>query len=186
MGKTFEQIDERLRRFIEAQRIFFVATAPSGDEGHVNLSPKGLDSFRILDATSVAYLDFVGSGAETIAHLRQNGRIVIMMCAFEGPPNIVRLYGRGEVLEPADAGFQEMHRLFPQVPGTRAIILVKIERVSDSCGYGVPIYEYKRDRAQLVDWAERKGEKGLLNYQVEKNGESIDGIPALRWPRESE
>lgn len=181
MGKVYEAIDSKLRKFIEKQHVFFVATAPSGADGHVNLSPKGLDTFRVLDEHTVAYLDYVGSGAETIAHLRENGRITIMMCAFEGPPNILRLYGHGEVLEPQDEAFRSLREVFPPDPEARSIIRVRIERIADSCGYGVPVYTYEAERTVLRQWAEKKGEKGLERYQVANNAESIDGLPALRW-----
>jgi hypothetical protein len=180
MGKLYGEIDERLRAFIEAQHLFFVATAPSGASGHVNLSPKGLDTFRILGPRQVGYLDYVGSGAETIAHLRENGRIVVMLCAFEGPPRIVRLHGRGEVLEPQDPDFAELRARFPEAPA-RALIRVHLERISDSCGYGVPLYEYAGERTQLDDWSDRKGAEGRLLYQRKNNVKSIDGLPALRW-----
>lgn len=186
MGKLHPEIDEHLRRFIQAQHVFFVATAPSGPDGHVNLSPKGLDSFRILGPRTVAYLDFVGSGVETIAHLRQNGRIVIMLCAFEGPPNIVRLHGRGLVLEPQDAEFARVSAEFPSSEGARAVILVDVERVSDSCGFGVPLYAYRGERTQLPAWSARKGPAGLDAYQQAKNRSSIDGLPGLRWIEVSE
>jgi len=182
MGKVYDQIDGRLREFIEAQHMFFVATAPSSGTGHVNLSPKGLDTFRILDPKTVAYLDFVGSGAETIAHLRENGRIVIMLCAFEGAPKIVRLHGEGDVLEPKDAQFAKLIGKFPPSSAIRSIIRVRLRRVSTSCGYGVPFYEYQSQRSRLGEWAAGKGEKGLLEYQREKNSYSIDGLAALRFP----
>jgi hypothetical protein len=146
----------------------------------VNLSPKGLDSFLVLGPKSVAYLDVVGSGAETIAHLRENGRITLMFCAFEGLPRIVRLYGRGEAIEPGDADFAALAERFPRQPSSRSVIRVALTRVADSCGYGVPLYEYKGDRSHVADWAERKGAEGLRVYQLEKNRESLDGLPALR------
>jgi len=179
MGKVFDGIDDRLAAWIAAQRLFFVATAPR-DGGHVNLSPKGLDSLVVLEPRSVAYLDVVGSGAETIAHLRENGRITLMFCAFEGLPRIVRLYGRGEVQEPGDPGFAALAERFPSQPSTRAVIRVALTRIADSCGYGVPLLEYKGERSQIADWAERKGPEGLRRYQLERNRESIDGLPALR------
>jgi hypothetical protein len=182
MGKIFERIDGPLEAFIRAQHLFFVATAPLSAAGHVNLSPKGLDTLRILDAHTLAYLDYVGSGAETIAHLRENGRIVVMMCAFQGPPRIVRLHGRGEVLEPPDAEFGRLRRWFPPDPSGRAIIRIAVDRISDSCGYGVPLYTFEGDRSQLAAWAARKGEGGLIEYQKEKNRLSVDGLPALRGP----
>jgi hypothetical protein len=181
MGKVFEEIDSGLRSFIEGQHIFFVATAPLGESGHVNVSPKGLDTLRVLDPHTVAYLDHVGSGAETIAHLRENGRIVVMLCAFDGPPKILRLHGRGEVLEPQDSGYQELRGLFAAVPSGRSIIRISVQRISDSCGYGVPQYAYEGVRSQLPDWTERKGSQGLVEYQEKNNGRSIDSLPALRW-----
>ncbi len=178
---TYEQLDDRLRVFIDAQRMFFVATAPLDPASHPNLSPKGLDSFRVLDGRTVAYLDYVGSGAETIAHVRENGRIAIMFCAFAGPPKILRLHGRGEVLEPQDAGYTELRGLFPPMPVSRAIVRVSLDRISDSCGFGVPLYTFDAHRPQLARWADHKGEAGLLEYQQAKNAQSIDGLPALKW-----
>jgi hypothetical protein len=184
VSQTYAEIDDALRAFIAAQRVFFVATAPSGDDGHVNCSPKGLDSFRVLDASTVAYLDFVGSGVETIAHLRQNGRIVVMFCAFEGPPKILRLHGRGIVVEPTDSRFEPLRAHFPGAPrlGVRSIVRVDVTRIADSCGYGVPLYRYEGQRDQLPAWAERKGAAGLEAYQREKNGASIDGLLGLGRP----
>jgi hypothetical protein len=181
MGKIHPEIDATLREFVERQHVFFVATAPSGSEGHVNCSPKGLDTLRVLGPTAVAYLDYVGSGAETIAHLRQNGRIVVMFCAFDGPPKIVRFHGRGEVVEPGDADFASLLALFEPDLGVRSIIRVAIERISDSCGYGVPRMRFEEERTQLPAWADRKGENGLVEYQRARNAASIDGLPALRW-----
>jgi hypothetical protein len=180
MGKIFTEIDDSLRAFVERQHVFFVATAPTSVEGHVNCSPKGLDSLRVLGATTIAYLDYAGSGAETIAHVRENGRIVIMLCAFEGSPNIVRFHGTGEVLEPGDAEFTSLLSLFDAGPGVRAIIRIEVTRISDSCGFGIPILRFEKDRAQLSLWAEKKGESGLAAYKQQKNATSIDGLPALR------
>ena len=179
MGKRYDAIDDRLTTFIESQRLFFVATAP-GEGGHVNCSPKGLDSFAILGPTEVAYLDLVGSGAETIAHLRDDGRITFLFCAFEGPPLLVRLQGRGEVVEPDDPRWAELAKHFPAHEGTRCIIRAQLDRISDSCGYGVPNYRYEGERDQLPKWADRKGPEGLRRYQLDHNRESIDGLPALR------
>ena len=178
MGKVSTEIDPALARFIERQRVFFVATAPRRG-GHVNLSPKGLDTLRILDGRSVAYLDLTGSGVETIAHLRDDSRIVIMFCAFEGPPKIVRLHGRGDPVEPSDPEFAGLRALFPAYDGVRSIIRVHLERVSDSCGFGVPELRYVRERPQLRAWVDRKGEAGLRRYRAEHNSESIDGLPGL-------
>lgn len=180
MGKVFDGIDDKLAAWIAAQRMFFVATAPRSDTGHVNLSPKGLDSFTVLAPHSVAYLDLVGSGAETLAHLRENGRITFMFCAFEGLPRIVRLYGRGEAIEPGDPGWDALAARFPSYPSARSIVRAELNRIADSCGYGVPLYQYKDDRSQLGEWAERKGPEGLRAYQRERNRESLDGLPALR------
>ena len=181
MSATYDSVTEELQRFIEAQRMFFVATAPTGDAGRLNLSPKGLDTFRVLDPHTVAYLDFVGSGVETIAHLRENGRVTVMFCAFEGPPNIVRLYGRGEAVEPADPRFEALTKSFPQAPGVRAVILIQVERASDSCGYGVPLFEYQGERTALGAWAMKKTPEELVEYQRNRNARSIDGLPGLRW-----
>jgi hypothetical protein len=179
MGK-YDSIDTGLRAFIEAQHMFFVATAPAS-AGHVNLSPKGLDTLRVVSSHEIAYLDHVGSGAETIAHLRENGRIVLMLCAFEGPPKIIRLHGRGDVIEPGDRGYNDFRVMFPPTPEGRAIIRVTVERISDSCGFGVPLYSYEGQRGQLENWAERKGQQALVDYQRDKNRTSIDGLPALKW-----
>jgi len=180
VGKVFEALDDRNVEFIRSQRIFFTASAPLAADGLVNLSPKGLDTFAVLDGTTVAYLDLHGSGIETVAHLRENGRITFLFCAFEGPPRLLRLYGRGEVFEPGDAGYEALAPSFPAFEGTRAIIRVSLERISDSCGYGVPRYGFEADRTQLTAWAQRKGEGGLRAYREENNRESIDGLPGLR------
>jgi hypothetical protein len=180
MGRTYDAIDAGLRTFIETQHIFFVASAPANG-GHVNLSPKGLDTLRIIDNRTIVYLDYVGSGAETIAHLRDNGRIVLMVCAFEGPPKIVRLHGRGEPVEPPDVEYAGLRSLFPPDSQARAMIRVRVERIADSCGFGVPLYTFQGHRTQLPAWAERKGEDGLIEYQKKHNRESIDGLPALEW-----
>ena len=179
MAKTYDGIDERMAAFLCAQHVFFVGTAPAGADGHVNVSPKGLDSFRILAPTTVAYLDLTGSGVETIAHLRDNGRITFLFCAFEGPPKIVRLYGRGEVVRPGDADFADLAARYPALPGVRSVIRVHLERITDSCGYAVPTYRYVRERNQLVQWAERKGADGLATYQRVNNARSVDGLPGL-------
>lgn len=179
MGKTFETLDDELCRFITAQRVFFVATAPSGDGGHVNLSPKGYDTLRILDPGAVAYLDLTGSGAETIAHINENGRITLMFCAFEGPPRILRLYGRGEVLLPGEAAFAELAGLFPPMQGIRSIVRVRLERAATSCGYAVPRMDFVEERDTLHAWIQRKGPEGIERYQREKNARSIDDLPAL-------
>jgi hypothetical protein len=180
MGKVYDSIDGRLREFVESQPVFFVATAPT--EGHINVSPKGLSgTFAVLGERRVAYLDYTGSGVETIAHLRDNGRITIMFCAFTGPPKIVRLYGRGEVVSPEDPGFPALREHFPgQVDhGVRSIIVTEVERVSDSCGYSVPFLEYTGDRQVLAQWTERKSAEDLVAYRKERNATSIDGLAGL-------
>ena len=161
--------------------MFFVATAPATLDGHVNLSPKGLDSFAVLGPREVAYLDLTGSGAETIAHLRENGRITLLFCAFEGPPKILRLYGRGAYVEPQDAMFADLRARFAMPTPARGIARVTVERIADSCGFGVPLYHFEGHRSQLLDSAARKGESGLREYQRVNNVTSIDGLPALRW-----
>lgn len=181
MGTVSSTLDDTLIGFLREQHLFFVATAPSGSEGHVNLSPKGYDTFRIIDEATVAYLDLTGSGVETIAHVRQNGRITLMFCAFSGPPKILRLYGRGEAILPEDEGFADLSALFSKQLGVRAVIRVRIERVATSCGYAVPRFEYKEERDVLTDWCEKKGPEGIERYKREKNEESIDGLPGLRW-----
>jgi hypothetical protein len=181
MGTVVEAIDDTIRTFIELQHMFFVATAPLDRGGHVNLSPRGLDTFRILSPRRVAWLDHVGSGAETIAHVRENGRLTVMFCAFQGPPKIVRLYGRGGVLRPGAETFDELGPLFGEAPSARAIITLDVNRVSHSCGFGVPLYNYQGQRTQLTDWADRKGETALRAYQAQKNARSIDGLPAVDW-----
>lgn len=179
MGRTYEAVEGEIRAFLLAQKVFFVATAPRADAGHINLSPKGLDTFRILGPRTVAYLDFTGSGAETVAHLRENGRIVAMFCAFEGPPKIVRLHGRGEAVLPAHPEFPALRGAFASAPDVRSIVRIAVERISDSCGYGVPRLRFEGDRDQLAAWARSKGEAGLAAYRREKNARSIDGLPAL-------
>ena len=178
MSKTFEGIDEKLGRFLADQPVFFVATAPSGSDGHVNVSPKGVaGTFSILDPLTVAYLDITGSGIETVAHLRDNGRIVIMFCAFAGPPRIVRLHGRGTVVLPGDSDWEDLAARFPPQPGIRSVIRVALDRVSDSCGFGVPFMTFDRERGQLAEWANRRTDEELVEYRAKKNAASIDGLP---------
>ncbi len=179
MGKTYDVIDERLAGFIERQHMFFVGTAPSGDDGHVNISPKGYDTFALLGPSTVAYLDLTGSGIETVSHLRDNGRIVIMFCAFEGPPKIVRLHGRGQVLETGEPEFDELVDRFPSHVGARGIVRVEVTRVSDSCGYSVPLLRYEAERDVLEKWTRKRGEDGVRSYRAEANRHSIDGLPGL-------
>lgn len=177
MAKVFDRITDELQKFILRQHLFFVATAPLNPTGHVNLSPKGMDSFRMLSPNQVAYLDLTGSGNETSAHLQENGRITFMFCAFEGPPLILRLYGRGNTILPTAPNWQPLADLFPAIPGMRQIIVADIDRVQTSCGSGVPFYEFQEQRETIVKWAEQKGEAGLKTYWQQKNCESIDGLP---------
>jgi Pyridoxamine 5'-phosphate oxidase len=179
MGTVASSISPALREWIARQHVFFVGTAPSGDDGHINVSPKGLDTFRVLGPTRVVYLDLTGSGVETIAHLRDNGRITVMFCAFEGPPRIVRLYGRGHSVEAGDPSFDEASLGIEKYPGARSCVIVDVERVADSCGYAVPLMSFAGDRDRLIEWAERKGDDGLVAYRAEKNATSIDGLPGL-------
>lgn len=182
MGSAMTEIDHATADWIRRQHVFFVATAPIASDGHINCSPKGGDSFRILDERTVAYLDYTGSGAETIAHLRENGRLTIMFCAFEGSPLIVRLYGRGEVLLPGHPHHAMLAMLFPGNPGARSIIRLHVERVGSSCGMSVPTMTYVEDRTDLDEWAEAKGPGGLADYRRRKNARSIDGLPAIEPP----
>src|SRR6185436_11340043 len=164
MGKLYEHITDRLEAFINRQHIYFVATAPLEESGHVNVSPKGQDTFAILDRHTVAYQDFSGSGAETIAHLKQNGRITIMFCAFEGPPFVLRLYGEGEVLEPSNPNFNALNKRFALDLGVRSIIRIDLTRIQDSCGFGVPLYDFVKPRDTRLKWAEKKGEAGIVKF----------------------
>lgn len=175
MAKVIESIDESVQKFIAKQHMFFVATAPN-EGGHVNVSPKGYDSFRILSPHRVAYLDLTGSGNETSAHLHQNGRITFMFCAFEGAPNILRLFGQGRVILPDTPEWDELIGQFTPTLGARQIIVAEIDRVQTSCGYSIPFFDYKGERETLVKWAENKGEDGLEEYHAQKNVCSIDGL----------
>ncbi len=179
MGKAFAKLDETNVKWIKKQRMFFVATAPTAVDGLLNLSPKGLDAFAVIDPTTVAYLDLVGSGVETIAHVKQNGRLIIMFCAFAGPPRILRLWGTGEVIERTDPRWAEMRARFPEMPGERSIIVLHVARVQDSCGYAVPRYAFEEDRPTLIEWAEKKGPEGVDEYIAKNNEKSIDGLPGL-------
>ncbi len=186
MAKVHDSITPALQQFIAAQQMFFVATAPLDAGGHVNLSPKGLQSFRLLSPHQVAYLDLTGSDNETSAHLAENQRITLMFCAFEEPPSILRLYGRGQVILPGSPDWQRLIPEFEELPGARQIILVQVERVQTSCGMGVPLYAYQGQRQSLVRWAATKGEAGLRAYQQQKNQLSIDGLPTpLGLPSQS-
>lgn len=179
MGKSQPLIDESTKNFIEKQKIFFAASAPLDPNGHVNLSPKGLDSIRILAPDTIAYLDLTGSGVETISHVNENGRLVLMFCAFEGPPKIVRIHGRARVVEAGTSEFASLIGHFNPIEGMRAIIVMKVRRVTDTCGFAVPLLKYENDRQQLIAWAQHKGPEGLKQYRAEKNAASLDGLPGL-------
>jgi hypothetical protein len=181
MGKPLREIGPEHERFILDQKVFFVATAPLDAAGHVNLSPKGIDgSFAVLGPGEVAYLDYTGSGVETIAHLRENGRIVLMFCAFEGSPKILRLHGTGSVIWPGDEAFAKLRsRLKAPPEGERSIILVNVTRVATSCGWGVPVMKYESDREKLIAWSSEKGPDGLAEYRQKNNAMSLDGLPGL-------
>jgi hypothetical protein len=176
MAKVYTELSDRLRDFVASQSMFFVASAPLSGEGHINLSPKGLDTFRVLGPDRVAYLDLTGSGNETAAHVGENGRITIMLCAFEGKPMILRLFGRGRTVLRGSSEWSELISEFDEIPGARQIIVVDIHRVQTSCGFGVPLLVSGEDRDQLVRWAERKGPEGLVDYRRQNNATSIDGI----------
>lgn len=180
MGKCYDFLSSELQDWIARQKVFFVATAPLAAAGHINCSPKGGDTFRIIDEREVAYLDLTGSGVETIAHLQENKRIVIMFCAFEGAPKIVRLHGSGEVVYPSHPAYPDLSQRFPSHPGARAIIRVKLNRISDSCGYAVPLFEFSSMRDTLDRWTETKGSEGLTAYRHDKNRASIDGLPGYK------
>ena len=179
MGKTYEAISSDLAAWIREQHVFFVATAPLAAAGHVNLSPKGLDCLRITGPKQIAYLDLTGSGAETIAHVRENGRIVLMFCAFTGPPKIVRLHGRGRVVTKSSAEWATWSERFAAMAAPRSIVVLDVTRISDSCGYGVPSMHFVEDRDVLQRWAQTKGPEVLPAYRRENNATSIDGLPAL-------
>ena len=182
MATVHPAIDHRLRAFIESQPVYFVATAPLAGDGHVNLSPKGgLGTLLVVDPLTVAYLDLTASGAETIAHLKENGRITVMVCAFSGRPNIVRLHGRGRVVSAVDPDFEEWRARFGEHPGVRAVIVVDVTRVSDSCGFAVPVMELVAERDILDVANASKGEEALVTYRAAKNSTSIDGLPAVDW-----
>jgi hypothetical protein len=179
MSKQLESIDSELAAWIAEQRVFFVGTAPLAATGHINVSPKGGESFRVLGPMEVAFQEYTGSGAETAAHLRENGRIIIMFCALEGAPKIVRLQGHGVVITSGHSRFEEMAGLFPRNSGTRAFFRVTVTRVSASCGYSVPMFSFQSHRNTLDRWAENQGAEKLRDYRLAKNQKSIDGLPAF-------
>jgi hypothetical protein len=178
MGKVVPEMTPVLERFIADQPVFFVASAPLAASGHVNLSPKGLDSFRVLSPRRVAYLDLTGSGNETAAHVAENGRITLMFCSFSRKPLILRLYGRGHLVQPGQPTWPELSGLFPTYPGVRQVVVVDVTRIQTSCGFGVPRLEAATDRDALLKWAEAKNPAGLRDYRAQKNARSIDGLSA--------
>lgn len=182
MAKTYDEIDDRIADFIRAQKMFFVATAPNAADGHVNMSPKGYDSFRIMGPNEVAYLDLGGSGIETLAHVRENGRITFMFCAFEGRANILRLYGKAEAVSFDEPGFQEKLALFPSFPKARTIFTARITRIQDSCGWGVPFYDFKGERDQLIRTNAHRSDEEWRERRYASNSKSIDGLPGLVKP----
>jgi len=175
MSKFYTKITSRLQKFINTQKIFFVATAPNS--GRINLSPKGMDSFRVIDKNRVLWLNVTGSGNETAAHLLENQRITIMFCSFEGAPNILRLYGKGKEIKEGDTSWSELIQLFPETPGTRQIFDITIDSAQTSCGMSIPFFEYKGERNELNDWATTQGKEGIKDYWTKKNQTSIDGLP---------
>jgi hypothetical protein len=179
MSDRFSTLSPDVAQWWGEQPVFFVATAPTGGEGHVNLSPKGLDTFRVLAPERVAYLDLTGSGVETIAHLRENGRITLMACAFSGNPRISRIYGRGTVHPAGTPTFDELAPLFPDLPGRRAVIDVAVDGVMTSCGFAVPLMDLVADRDRLVEWAQKKGDGEIVEYWRKKNAVSVDGLPGI-------
>ena len=179
MGRSFDAIADHLATWMEAQPIFFTASAPLAADGHVNVSPKGGDSFRVLGPNRVAYLDLTGSGAETIAHTRENGRLTIMFCAFDGKPNIVRLFGQAEAVPLGDPRFDDLVGRFPANPGQRSVVVLDVAEVRTSCGYRVPEMALVAPRSALDEWAERKSPAELDAYRAEKNARSLDGLPAI-------
>jgi hypothetical protein len=183
MGKDYQEIDERMQSWIKQQHVFFVSTAPLKSDGLINCSPKGLDCLRVLGPRKIAYADTGGSGAETIAHLKENGRIVIMLCAFKGPPKIIRFYGRGVSVEPHESDFKSLCSHFSPLPAIRNFIVVEVDRIRDSCGYGVPNYEFIGDRDSLPNFFANQDEEAILQYRVDRNETSLDGLPALNVDR---
>ncbi|WP_229053910.1 pyridoxamine 5'-phosphate oxidase family protein [Aeromicrobium sp. Leaf350] len=179
MGQLFDSIDAKLRTWIEAQPMWFVATAPLAADGHVNMSPRGHDAFVVLGERRVGWVDYTGSGVETIAHVRENARVCLMFSSFGQRPRIVRLHGHGFVHLPGEPEFEEVVALKPEHPSTRAVITVDVTRISDSCGWGVPVMEMAGERDLIRQHAEKKGPDGLEEYRARKNALSIDGLPGL-------
>lgn len=194
MGKIYECIDSRLASWIEAQPVFFVATAPLAADGLINVSPRGIrGTFRVFDEHTFGYVDLTGSGIETVAHLQENGRICVMFCAFEGPPKIVRLHGTGSVVARGEPGFDSAVQPFAAAlavaarePAARAVVRVHAHRISDSCGYAVPLMDFRAERDLLDSWSASRGSEKLARYRVERNAVSLDGLPGLTVPATAE
>jgi hypothetical protein len=182
LGKQYAELTPELIEFIGVQKMFFVGTAPLSRDGHVNVSPKGMDSLRVLDAHTLAYLDVTGSGIETVSHIKENGRLLMMFCAFEGKPFILRLHGRGEVIEVGHPEFENLSKQFPALPGMRSVIRLHVKRIADSCGWTVPLYEYAGTRDYYDNYAEKLGDGGMRKGQLASNMVSIDGLPGLEKP----
>jgi hypothetical protein len=185
MGKEYTEISDRLQDWIAQQHVFFVSTAPTSSDGLVNCSPKGLDCLRMTGPMQMAYVDTGGSGIETVAHLADNGRITLMFCAFEGPPKIFRFYGTGRAVLPQDPGFGELLAQFPEMPAARNIIVIDVERIIDSCGFGVPLYEFREHRDALGKYFGKQSEADIWEYRKTRNEKSLDGLPGLPIPEDS-
>ena len=181
MAKEYTEIDARIQRWIDQQKMFFVSTAPLSSDGLVNCSPKGLHSFCTLSPTRIAYVDVGGSGIETVAHIKENARIVVMMCAFSGPPMIYRFYGKGSVVEPHEDNFDDLLANFPPQPAARNIVIIDIERIIDSCGYGVPLYEFKKHRDSMQNYYASKTPEEIATSRA-RNHKSLEGLPGLTPP----
>lgn len=185
MGKEYTEISERLQEWIAKQHVFFVSTAPTSAAGLINCSPKGLDCLQVTGPKQLAYVDTGGSGIETVAHLQDNGRITVMLCAFEGPPKIFRFYGKGRAILPQDDGFAALLAQFPEMPAARNIIVIDVERIIDSCGFGVPLYEFREHRDSLDKYFSKQSEDDIWEYRRTRNSESLDGLPGLVVPEAS-
>lgn len=182
MGQEFQEIDARIKSWIERQHLFFVSTAPLSGDGLINCSPKGLDGLRVTGPRQLVYADVGGSGIESLAHVKENGRIVIMLCSFEGPPKIYRFYGTGRAVESHDAEFSELRELFPNLPTIRDFIVIDVTCIRDACGFGVPVYAYQSERDALQKWSDAKTPDELIKYRQEKNAQSLDGLQGLEIP----
>lgn len=181
MGKDYTEIDDGIQQWMSRQCIYFVASAPLAGDGLVNVSPKGGDTLRVIGPRQLAYVDYGGSGIETVAHLKENGRITLMMCAFDGPPKIYRFFGRGRNVEPHDEEFDDLLRAFPPQFSVRNIVVIDVERIMDSCGYGVPEFDFRKERDSMRNWVEAKTDEELNAYRLKNNRQSLDGLPGLSF-----